>query len=423
MNVQLYNPPVHHYAGVHYKMNPALGLPILAQVLRDAGHTATVVDLEARKASPEVLRRNYLKHGAADWPDAVGFTVTTHSARGAAESIAMLRQMNYSGHIVCGGPHIMAQPEAAEELLLGAGADAVVLGEAEGNVVAIFEEQQTGVIQGEQVPIEDIPTPAWGYHFPRPKEYHGNLPKIGHPEGISMWSRGCPHQCIFCANPVYGQTPLRMRPVEAIEGEMAELSRDYGVRSVFVYDDELVGHGSRQNEWLLDASRAIQPLGLTWKCQGRCSRHVLPEVMEAMYAAGCRAIMWGVESFSNSVLEAIKKGTTETDIWHTLQTAHDAGIRNWLFLMVGNYREAPVDLAYTGQRLREAKGFGLVDFGQVTVCTPVPGTELYRLAEEEGWAVEPPEVGPQMAQVYHETPWLRKRELRLWRQRLQEAML
>ena len=30
MKVQLFNPPVHHYSGVHYKMNPPLSLPIIA---------------------------------------------------------------------------------------------------------------------------------------------------------------------------------------------------------------------------------------------------------------------------------------------------------------------------------------------------------------------------------------------------------
>ena len=44
---------------------------------------------------------------------------------------------------------------------------------------------------------------------------------------------------------------------------------------------------------------------------------------------------------------------------------------------------------------------------------PCAGTELWRLAEEEGWLVIPPEGGPQMAQAYAPTPWLTVRELAL----------
>jgi radical SAM superfamily enzyme YgiQ (UPF0313 family) len=212
-----------------------------------------------------------------------------------------------------------------------------------------------------------------------------------------------------------------MRPPERVYDDMAQLA-EMGVKTVFVYDDELIGMGGKQNDWLLDVCERIAPLGLLWKCQGRCSaKHVRQDVLEAMYAAGCRAVMWGVESFSDRVLKAIKKGTTEADIWHTLEASHAAGIGNWLFLMVGNYTETQADLQHTEEALVKASRAGLAQWRQVTVCTPVPGTELYRLAQEQGWLVEPPEVGPQMGQVYAATPWLSKRELRYWRARLEGA--
>jgi hypothetical protein len=47
MKIQFFNPPVHHYAGIQYRMNPPLGLPILSAVLRRAGHVCEVADLEA----------------------------------------------------------------------------------------------------------------------------------------------------------------------------------------------------------------------------------------------------------------------------------------------------------------------------------------------------------------------------------------
>lgn len=415
MKVQLLMPPVHHYAGVHYRLNPGLALPILAAILEAAGHRTEVWDLEAMAATPAGLRAAYAGH-RDKWPDAVGITCTTHNRRGVGDVIASLREIGFDRRIVLGGPHATVDPES----VLALGADAVVTGECEGNVGAIFEGTERGVIAGKALPIEQIPGPLWARQEPKPARYAGNLPKVGHPEGIAMWSRGCPHGCIFCGNPVFGHQRIRRRPPARIVEDMAAL-KALGVQSVFVYDDELVGTGARGDAWLTEACEAVAPLGLTWKCQGRCTAKLTRDVLDAMHRAGCRAIMWGVESFSDAVLQAIHKDTTEADVWHTLRLAKDAGIGNWLFLMVGNYRETETELAYTERRLAEATRAGLVQWRQVTVCTPEPGTRLWELAREGGWLVEPPDTGPQMNQVYAPTPWLSAPLLRRWKVRLENA--
>jgi anaerobic magnesium-protoporphyrin IX monomethyl ester cyclase len=415
VKIQLLNPMVHHYANVHYRMNPALGLPILAAVLERAGHTAEVWDLEAMGATPAGLRAAYGTQRER-WPDAVGLTCTTHNRRGVGDVIASLRQIGFDRRIVVGGPHATVAPESVMEL----GADAVVVGECEGNVAAVFGGCERGIVAGKPMPIELIPGPMWSKHEPKPTSYYGNLPKVGHPEGIAMWSRGCPHSCIFCGNPVFGHQRIRYRPVEAIAQDMGIL-KTMGVKSVFVYDDELVGLGGKQNAWLTAACSAVAPLDLTWKCQGRCTTKLTRDVLEAMHRAGCRAIMWGVESFSEAVLDAIQKGTTEADIWHTLRLAKEVGIGNWLFLMVGNYQETEADLAYTEGRLEEAARGGLVQWRQVTVCTPEPGTKLWELAKAGGWLVDAPESGPQMAQAFAPTPWLTRNQIRQWKMRLEVA--
>lgn len=210
---------------------------------------------------------------------------------------------------------------------------------------------------------------------------------------------------------------MRLFDKGRIVHDLARL-KDMGVASVFVYDDEVVGHSLKQNQWLMELEPYVRPLGLVMKGQGRCSKRVInKEVMEAMYDMGFRAIMWGVESFSDKVLKLMKKGTTEEDIWHTLRVAKDAGIKNWLFLMVGNYGETEQDLQYTYNAVEKARD--LFEWKQVTVCTPMPGTELWELAEKEGWATKPPEEGPQMHQVFAGTPWLSERQIEYWKMRLE----
>jgi radical SAM superfamily enzyme YgiQ (UPF0313 family) len=413
MKINLYNPACFYYNGTQYRLNPALGPVLLATVLQGAGHEARAIDLEALGARPADLARAL--GGAEHPPDVLGFTCTALNMRAVREHIRAVRAAGYGGYILVGGPQLSTAKGLEEAPALGA--DAWVVGEAEGNIARLMEEQPRGEVRGERLEIDYLPTIDWSLHTPRPTQYLGNQPKVGHPEGIAMWSRGCPWRCIYCSNPLYGHQKTRLRPPRAIFEDMAAL-KALGVESVFVYDDEAVMGGEAQQAWLRAVAERIGELGLTWKCQGRCSEKITANTLQAMASAGCRAIMWGVESFSDKVLRDIQKDTSEADIWHTLRLAHAAGIGNWVFLMVGNYKETPRDLAYTQAQLARARAEGLVQWGQVTVCTPIEGTALYERAREEGWWVERPLTGPQMAQVYAPTPWLAEGEIRYWRERL-----
>ena len=232
MNVQFLNPPVHHYAGVQYRMNPALGMPILAAVLEREGHQAQVWDAEALGVTPQQIATAF---GAqrGRWPDAVGLTVTTHNARGARETVAALRQAGFDRYIMLGGPHITMLAHGNLDTQSAWGADAWVIGECEGNIVEIVETQPVGLVQGQAAPIEDIPAPLWGKHMPAITAYGGNMPDVGRPESIAMWSRGCPGQCTFCGNPVFGRQAIRMRPPENVYEDMRQL-KELGARAVFV---------------------------------------------------------------------------------------------------------------------------------------------------------------------------------------------
>lgn len=200
---------------------------------------------------------------------------------------------------------------------------------------------------------------------------------------------------------------------------MADLKRRH-IRAVFVYDDELVGTRLPEG-WLEEVSAGLAPLGLVWKTQGRCSRHITPESMALLYQGGCRVVMWGVESFSQKVLDATRKGITVDDIWHTLRAAKAGGIQNWVFTQIGQYQETDEDARLTAEGLAKAYGEGLVDFRQTTITTILPATPLESLAKEQGWYVQPPESGPQMHQVYQSTPWLSAERIAYWQRRYSEV--
>jgi radical SAM superfamily enzyme YgiQ (UPF0313 family) len=194
-----------------------------------------------------------------------------------------------------------------------------------------------------------------------------------------------------------------------------------GVQALFDYSDEAIGAPMPEG-WMKEFADRIAPLGFAWKAQGRCSRkHITPELLADLRRSGCRAIMWGVESFSPEVLNASKKGTTPEDIWHTLRLSKRAGIANFLFTMVGNYKETEEDLAITADCMGRAYREGLVQFRQTTVVTALPGTELWDIQKREGWWNPVPEAGPPMHMAYQSTPWLSVDQINYWRAKIAEV--
>lgn len=413
MKIQLFNPPVGYYAGVNYRMNPPLGLPILSAVLRAAGHESEVVDLEILEQTPQSIEKAFAD-SPESWPDVVGFTALTSSARGAAESIAAIRRAGFTGRVVVGGVHATLYPEVPQEW----GADLVITGECEGNVVSLLESGATGIHAGESLRMADVPAPDWLHHTPSPSEYDGNSPNMGSKQAITMWSRGCPHKCIMCGNAIFGHQATRFRPVDNIVAELKALAPYQTVKSLFVYDDELIGQ-RLPDGWSAALAAKVGPIGYLWKCQGRCSRrYVDTATLSDFYKAGCRIIMWGCESFSQTTLNAMRKGTTVADNWHSLRAAKMAGMKNFVLSMIGNVQEGESEVAETCAGLAQAYREGLVDYRQTTIVTALPGTPLWDMQVRDGWFQKPPDTGPQMHQVYSDTPWLSGERLQYWAQRI-----
>ena len=379
MRIRFFNPPVFNVVGQHYRLNQAVGGPLLSAILRQTGHDASYVDAEALRWNLNRVADYLCKEGV----EAIGVTVTNLNWEASRQFIAHIKGHLPHIWIAVGGPEVTARPADARML----GADCVAPGEGDASIVFIFEDkpgyyQPDGVVRD----LDSLPMPAWEYSLPLPTKYMGNMPRFESPEVCTLWNRGCAHKCTFCSNPVFNRVLIRERSPGNILEELRKL-KILGAKHIFVYSDELIGMSPRQAEWLGQVCEAIikADLGLTFKTQGRCSPHATEEVLMLMARAGFKAIMWGIESMAPNVLQAVKKGITPEDVWATLEASHKAGIANWGFFMVGMPEETQADFALTVQALAEMKQRGLLQWQQVNICTPSPGTELWRQATENGW--------------------------------------
>jgi radical SAM superfamily enzyme YgiQ (UPF0313 family) len=414
MNIQLFLTPSFYYGDMRFKMLPTLGLPILAAVLNKAGHHTEVVDLEAHGVGPQRLADAFRKQ-AKSWPDVVGFGGLDVAEQGMGDCIKAVRAAGFQGRIIVGGAFITHSPEKGIEM----GADLAVTGEAEGNIVELLESGATGIHAGKAVPIEDVPAPDWDHFSPDIATYYGNMAMMRPHPGVTMWTRGCPYNCIFCANVVYKHSPTRYRPPENIEAEMKDLWRR-GSRQIYVYDDELVGTKMPPG-WIEEVADRVGPMGFESVTQGRCSKKfVTPELMAEVKRTGIHTVFYGVESFSEKVLKAINKRTDQEDIWHTLRATKEAGVKNGLFMMIGNYQETEEDLAITADHMGRAYKEGLVDYCQTTVCTVMQGTEYENIQKREGWYIRPTFAGRDLRAPV-KTPWLSERQIEYWQRKLWEV--
>lgn len=142
--------------------------------------------------------------------------------------------------------------------------------------------------------LDEIPFPA--FHRIDLKTY----------EGYGMvTSRGCPYACSFCSvAPIWGRAPTFRSP-ENIIAEMRILQEEAGV-DLFLFQDEFFVASKAR---VLQFCDALKKSGLRarWKAFGRVDL-TDRETMEAMAAAGCIELRYGVESGAAHILERTRKG-------------------------------------------------------------------------------------------------------------------
>ena len=411
MNVTLYNPPVHYYSKKKdYNSAPLLGLPILTRLLNDAGHQAKTIDMQRLQLMPDSIE--------APFPDVIGFSSLTVNQKGIQDCIKHLKASGYSGRIVIGGCYATMCPDD----VLSWGADLVVTGECEGNVVELVESGATGIHKGKGLPIEEIPTPDWDNHTPRITDYNGMIQDTKPNPGVTMWTRSCPYRCIFCASVIFGHQPQRYRPVDKIIDEMIYLREKHGVTRAFCFDDELVG-SPKPDGWLKEIADRLEPMRFKLAAMCRCSqRHINMEVLQNAKRAGLISMMWGVESLNDKILKSVKRGNTVEDVFYTLRLAKEAGIKNTILMQIGQYQETDEDAEITASNLEKLRNEKIVDGMRLFVTQIYQGSEAEAIAKREGWFEPDPQGWRSQMEVPHKgTPWMKKERIEYWYNRYQEV--
>ena len=378
-------PPASQWAFVDYQY-PLIGLAYLAAVLEKNGHQVIVID-----CPPQHLTYKHIDQEINRFqPDIVGITSVTATFTSSLKVAQNTKQTCPQALVVLGGPHVTIAED--QFLLKHPEVDIVVKGEGEQTIVEIAQyvtgQKNLNDIAGitfrndEQLirtasrpciqNLDELPYPAYHY-FPLIK--YRIFKKIGVP---MLTSRGCGSGCSFCLVPQIAGTSLRARTSASVVNEMEYLRNRYNIDFV-TFNDEIFTYDKKR---VLDICSEIKhrKIKVPWDCQTRVDL-VSKELLTAMKGGNCQLINFGVESANQSILTAMKKGTTVQQNASAIRMAKEAGLSVTVSLVLGYPGETDQTIHQTIDFIKRTEPDDLYLF----LATPFPSTQLRDSVGDLGW--------------------------------------
>jgi len=171
--------------------------------------------------------------------------------------------------------------------------------------------------------------------------------------------------------------PCRFRSPDSVVAEIAELHEKYGVQAVFFIEDNLFMNKARLRE--ICARLKQSGMDIPWGGNARADG-VNADILATARDAGCRQVTFGFESGSQRILDVLSKGLTVEQNAQAARLCQEAGILSNATFIIGTPTETLEDIRATQEFIRSTP----IDRPGVCLCTPFPGTELWRQCQEQG---------------------------------------
>ncbi|HEX5482315.1 MAG TPA: radical SAM protein [Terriglobia bacterium] len=367
-----------------------LGILYLTSHLRAKGFDIEVFDstFSSRHDLFQVLRTAS--------PSVLGIYANLMTRRNVIEILQAAKEAGWK--TIVGGP----EPAAYVKEYLEAGADIVVIGEAEQTL----EELLPALKQGSFAALAKVDGIAFlgeagEIQRTQPRALIANLDaqpwpsreSINVPRYIATWrthhgvgsvsiitARGCPYRCRWCSHAVYGNTHRRRKPTAVVD-EVEWIMGRYSPDMIWIADDVFTIH----HGWLFQyaAEMKRRNLKIPFECISRADR-LNPQVADALAELGCFRIWIGSESGSQSILNSMERGVTVEQVQNAVRLSKSRGIETGMFLMWGYEGERMEDIEATVDHVKHADP----DIFLTTVAYPIKGTPYFNQVTDR--VVPPP---------------------------------
>ncbi len=370
---------------------PPIGLAYLAAAIESRGHSVQIID-----ANREGISSGDIGDYVSRKPDVIGITANILTIKVAVLYAEALKRAYPQAQILLGGPQVSVIGQALLEKYPVV--DALVLGEGEATIAeladrigkqdiyagvpgVIFRNGSRIVNNGMRPLIEDIdliPRPA--YHLlPHLSSYRTR--SRANPVGYVFTSRGCPAACTFCYRN-FG-TKWRARSPENIIEEIAFLREEYGIRQLDILDDNFSFDADRARRILEMIIAKRWDLKINLQIGVRINS-LNRDLLNTMKRAGVFKFGFGIESGDEAMLKRIKKGLDLDRAIEIVQMARSLGMVTHGYFIIG----FPGDSAETMKRTIDFAKRLDPHYASFSICTPLPGTEMYNDIAHHGVFLE-----------------------------------
>ena len=270
-------------------------------------------------------------------------------------------------YLIAGGLHPTNSPEETLQYF-----DTVFIGEGEITLPQFmrdyYRNKPLRIYENKhEINMDEIPLPRY------------DLLKMDRYRTIPLQiSRGCPHNCEFCASTkVYGPK-YRHKSVERVMREIEMIQKLKPNPHIYFTDDNMLV----KKDFAIELLDALKGKRLRWMTHTDISVADQEEILTRLFAAGCRKLVIGFESIIPESLCAIEKWKFNrlNRYEEVIQKIQSYGIGVWGTFIVG----LDGDDKSVFQRVVDFTTKNNLYGAMISVPTPFPGSSLYTRLLNEG---------------------------------------
>jgi len=377
----------------NYKGYAYLGIGYLASILKEAGHTVSLLQILNSVEDAEFFAS--IKKGN---PQIVAFTATTNMYP-FVQRWAKLLKNNMSVLTICGGPHPTLDPES---VINDEGIDIVCIGEGEGALLDLCNllEQKNDISQIENLWIKKDNTVIKNKVRPLIEDLdslpfpdrdifnYSQMQEASEGQFRILASRGCPFNCFNCSNhqlkEVYPNRHkyVRFRSPENIISELQEALSKYKGITYFHFIDDIL---PMKAQWFGEFSNLYKrEIGLPYLC------HIHPnllteETLKMLKHSNCFQVQIGVESGNDYIREKVlNRPISRQQIIKGFKLCKQYGLTTYAYNMVGmpfEDKDKILDTVKLNAKFEPA-------IIHTSIYYPYPKTKLFDICKENGFLTD-----------------------------------
>lgn len=383
-------------SGYSESFNDSIGQYLIAAYLRERNFVAQVyagTALDCKKIIEKEVENHHVP--------VVGFYAAADNIRIVAHAIQWIKKQYPEVITVVGGPQAIALDA---NFFLSTGNDYAIVGEGEIPTYKLLSYLIDGSGRLEELPSllyydAESGKMVWNRcddaillnldEIPFPHQEDSLLGKLrqGKMVGI-ITGRGCPNHCTFCYEGANAKN-VRFRSIGNVMEEIDYIvAHNPNVEYINIYDDTFTLRVDR----ILEFCEEMKKRNLKWFCEGHVSFVVQrPEILKIMVESGLTCIQFGIESASQTVLDAYNKRTNRDMILKCIKICKELGLHG----VTGNFI---VGGAFeTEQSIQESKELaaelihaakGIMEI-YVVYFAPYPNTQMVNFPEKFGIQLNP----------------------------------